>query len=755
LNRLISGLLVLILFFQFPFAAIEGETKHDTKNKNIYLYFDDEYRNSWISEDDSRVLLNYFVNIFAGLGINSQIVNATELKQVITTESPADSLVIFTRDVVPETVWNGTTNSLIVNWLRSGGIIVWTGDWEFYYIGYKNKTIRHYDGIQDIPFGREVTVPVEANVSFLPEWENYIPGPSVFETERPFSEIRLQGLYYEKYGQVFTGSDWAIDPGLIKIGDGYFLKAGATKDNLDPVTRAVLMTGLTIIRFNIISVKPSYGFETFQARKSGIVYILPEGGSSDYWGNTYGDRIYFYAHANVSDYREDILDDFNVIARNYDHAIVIIPSEETNLYYYNMAKLNEWAGLNNFEIIYAFFSMYGGEEVYLDIGSWEHELLLHNMDFLTNLSSTVACGVWFGDHDRPINVTELQDFYYSLPANVRDKYYVWVDQPFIEDAVLVGLPAFANELNLTVVTELYNNNNLAFYGGWFNNQMIITGYQGASSPEDWVMGMKNKLGYVVQANQDYYSRRMGVWIFWDNDDGAKEEFYAYINGTLRNPLHPGSELNHFKEAYGDNHVSVVYPSQSEGKPLGAGGAMLSDWQASAYITTKLVDYSEGLDTDEAFIDQITGETIAAPLEGIVSFGGPFVNPLVSRAESTETPPSDRAPVKFHQENGTYYFQNANGSSISGAELPQIYVNTDQDLFVIESFRDSEGRYKMLCYGFGWKGTYAAGKYFHSEIYPDLDAFPYNWIIVKWEDTNGDDFVNGPSDNDTYTVIATG
>jgi hypothetical protein len=182
--------------------------------------------------------------------------------------------------------------------------------------------------------------------------------------------------------------------------------------------------------------------------------------------------------------------------------------------------------------------------------------------------------------------------------------------------------------------------------------------------------------------------------------------------------------------------------------------MLSDWQASAYITTKLVDYSEGLDTDEAFIDQITGETTAAPLRGLVSFGGPFVNPLVKRAESMETPPSDRAPIKFHQENGTYYFQKVNGVSIPGAQLSQSDVNTDQDLFVLESFRDSEGRYNLLCYGFGWKGTYAAGKYFHSEMYPELEAFPYNWIIVKWEDTNGDEFVNGPGDGDTYTVIAT-
>ena len=65
---------------------------------------------------------------------------------------------------------------------------------------------------------------------------------------------------------------------------------------------------------------------------------------------------------------------------------------------------------------------------------------------------------------------------------------------------------------------------------------------------------------------------------------------------------------------------------------------------------------------------------------------------------------------------------------------------------------------MLCTdfagGFGWKGTYAAGKFFHTTIYPNLASYNISWIIVKWQDTNGDSFVSNPGDGDTYTVIAT-
>jgi hypothetical protein len=109
---------------------------------------------------------------------------------------------------------------------------------------------------------------------------------------------------------------------------------------------------------------------------------------------------------------------------------------------------------------------------------------------------------------------------------------------------------------------------------------------------------------------------------------------------------------------------------------------------------------------------------------------------------------------FHQESGTCYFQYSNRTSIAGANLPASVINSNTDVFVVEVYRDGDGRYMLLCYGFGWKGTYAAGKYFDAEIYPNIGSYPYTWLIVKWEDTNGNGFVNTAAGGDTYTVIAT-
>jgi parallel beta-helix repeat protein len=200
---------------------------------------------------------------------------------------------------------------------------------------------------------------------------------------------------------------------------------------------------------------------------------------------------------------------------------------------------------------------------------------------------------------------------------------------------------------------------------------------------------------------------------------------------------------------------VTYPDQVTPKPLGCGAAMTSDWLASAYVTTKLSNIAEGLDTNSDFVNQATGEPLGDPGTGILTFGGPFVNPVVKRAEDMGTPEADRAPVRFHDGGDTFYFQYMNGTNIPGASLPLSVINNDEDLFVIERYIDGDGRLITICYGFGWPGTYAAGKYFDREMFPNLGRYNQGWVIAHWHDTNMDGFVNNPGEGDTYTVIAAG
>jgi hypothetical protein len=225
------------------------------------------------------------------------------------------------------------------------------------------------------------------------------------------------------------------------------------------------------------------------------------------------------------------------------------------------------------------------------------------------------------------------------------------------------------------------------------------------------------------------------------------------------PPAPYRGISDFDVLFKQNNAHVIYPSDQEPKPLNLALAMLSDWTASAFISTKLENATEGLDNNSTFVNQATGKPAGAAGTGIVSFGGPRVNPIVAYAESSATPSWNRAPIRYFSDAGVLYFQHANGTAISGANLSSSAIGPRgpniMDVFVIEVYQDGDGRFMMLCYGFGWKGTYAAGKYFDKEIYPNLNSHPYSWIIVKWEDANGNGFVNTATDGDTYTVIATG
>jgi len=200
---------------------------------------------------------------------------------------------------------------------------------------------------------------------------------------------------------------------------------------------------------------------------------------------------------------------------------------------------------------------------------------------------------------------------------------------------------------------------------------------------------------------------------------------------------------------------MIYPSHSAEKPLGCCAAAVSDWLSSAFFFVELQDVKEGLDTDKSFIDQVTGVALGEPGTGVISLGGPFVNPITRYAEAKSTPLEDRAPIHFHTEGDVFYFRSREGTDIPGANLPVGVINVDEDIFVIETYVDGGGRYILLSYGFGWKGTYAAGKYFNTVVQPNLESYTYSWIIVKWEDANGDGFVNTETDGDAYTLIASG
>jgi len=216
-------------------------------------------------------------------------------------------------------------------------------------------------------------------------------------------------------------------------------------------------------------------------------------------------------------------------------------------------------------------------------------------------------------------------------------------------------------------------------------------------------------------------------------------------------------ISDFDAFFATKNVRIVYPSDSTEKPLGCGAAMVSDWLAAGYVYSRLGvgpgTVTEGLDTNSDFVDQTTGRAKGPAGTGIVSFGGGDVNLVVMYAESDSTPEAERAPMKTVYSGDYIQFHHRTRGFI--VDLPLSEIGGPVDYFVIEVFGDGSGRSFLFCYGLGWKGTLAAGKYFDKVVYPNLSWFDRSWILVKWEDTNGDGFVNLPGDGDTYTPIDSG
>lgn len=100
---------------------------------------------------------------------------------------------------------------------------------------------------------------------------------------------------------------------------------------------------------------------------------------------------------------------------------------------------------------------------------------------------------------------------------------------------------------------------------------------------------------------------------------------ADVLHTLYSSANPQMEICSFDMLLAHNHTHVIYPSEDPTKPLSRHWASTSDWTASAFLTTKLTNCTEGFDTDSNFVNQTSGKPTGAQGTGIVSFGGPIVN----------------------------------------------------------------------------------------------------------------------------------
>jgi hypothetical protein len=77
--------------------------------------------------------------------------------------------------------------------------------------------------------------------------------------------------------------------------------------------------------------------------------------------------------------------------------------------------------------------------------------------------------------------------------------------------------------------------------------------------------------------------------------------------------------------------------------------------------------------------------------------------------------------------------------LNAAKVNVLASNVDfehEDFVLIEALFDANGNQAFICYGFDWKGTWAAG-FLIQVISPNIQAYTNIYYIFHWIDTNGD------------------
>jgi len=101
---------------------------------DLIAYYDEDYPNSWIPRAESKRLVRFLID--KGFSEYNAKVLADWMRKAIDQGKCHLSLVVFSQDVVPETVCHdSTSNSLIRTYLDCGGTVLWMADLPFYYQG--------------------------------------------------------------------------------------------------------------------------------------------------------------------------------------------------------------------------------------------------------------------------------------------------------------------------------------------------------------------------------------------------------------------------------------------------------------------------------------------------------------------------------------------------------------------------------------------------------------------------------------------
>jgi hypothetical protein len=188
-------------------------------------------------------------------------------------------------------------------------------------------------------------------------------------------------------------------------------------------------------------------------------------------------------------------------------------------------------------------------------------------------------------------------------------------------------------------------------------------------------------------------------------------------------------------------VGVQYPSQEDYAFCELAGGILFGMTKSTQLST----------TDStAYVDHQSGKP---QFDGaIVIMGSSQVNAAALHYEQT-----GQTALLLAQDTSSMFIQNRTGTVLESTRVDKNTLNgSSSEIFVVETFKDTDGRRVVFVWGYAGRGAIAAARFVKFNIIAHPEDYTSGFYVGRWTDAKEGGSKNGfPDQGDTYEVLLSG
>lgn len=133
------------------FQILEFDAGSMEPVNEVYIYLDNSYGTAGISNTSEQV--EDIVRELEIRGMDSTVIDAKGLAKLMSGENVRGVAVVFVSGAMPSTVYTGSEEDVVLQWIRSGGSVYWLGATMGMYVGNADGTVSMVDGWAELFYG--------------------------------------------------------------------------------------------------------------------------------------------------------------------------------------------------------------------------------------------------------------------------------------------------------------------------------------------------------------------------------------------------------------------------------------------------------------------------------------------------------------------------------------------------------------------------------------------------------------------------